>query len=88
MGQPVRNIGSEKRIPTVLMAMLAGTFGIHKFFLGYTKVGMFTLFLSLFSCGLGGLIMLVIGVVEGFIYLNKTDEEFETVYIRGRRPWF
>jgi hypothetical protein len=30
----------------------------------------------------------VIGVVEGIIYLTKTDEEFHQTYVVGRKPWF
>jgi hypothetical protein len=30
----------------------------------------------------------VIGLIEGIIYLTKTDEEFIEVYQHGRRTWF
>jgi hypothetical protein len=29
-----------------------------------------------------------IGLIEGILYLTKTDEEFIETYQRGRRPWF
>jgi len=56
--------------------------GIHKFYLGYTKEGIIQLILS-FVC-IGG----VIGIIEGILYLTKSDEEFVATYITGRKGWF
>jgi hypothetical protein len=36
------------------------------------------------TCGLGG----VIGIIEGIIYLTKSDEEFQKIYIEGKKAWF
>jgi len=30
----------------------------------------------------------VIGLIEGIIYLTKSDEDFFNTYIRNRKPWF
>ena len=30
----------------------------------------------------------VVGLVEGIIYLTKSDEEFEARYVTQKRPWF
>lgn len=30
----------------------------------------------------------VIGLIEGILYLTKTDDEFVTTYVIGRKPWF
>ncbi len=30
----------------------------------------------------------VIGIIEGIMYLTKSDEEFHRVYIAGKREWF
>lgn len=40
---------------------------------------------------IGYFILLVaglIGLIEGIIYLTKSDEEFYTTYIRNRKAWF
>ena len=63
---------------------MLGSFGIHKFILGYTKEGVLQILMSFFSCGLAS----VIPFVEGIIYLTKSDEEFYQIYQVGRRPWF
>lgn len=60
-----------------------GGFGIHKFYLGYTKEGIIQLVLTL-ACGVGA----IIGIIEGIIYLTKTDDEFVSTYVVGRKGWF
>lgn len=56
---------------------------MHKFYLGYTKEGVIQLLLGL-ACGIGS----VIGLIEGILYLTKTDEEFDATYVEGQKPWF
>jgi TM2 domain-containing membrane protein YozV len=77
---------SEKKLIAGLLGVLGflyGGFGIHKFYLGYTKEGVIQLLLC-FACGIGT----IIGIIEGVIYLTKTDEEFDEIYVKGNRPWF
>jgi len=73
----------NKKIVAGILGILVGYLGIHKFYLGYTKEGIIQILLNLL-CGLGGLI----GLIEGIIYLVKTDEEFYKTYQVGRKPWF
>ena len=40
---------------------------------------------SLLSCGT---IMGVIGLIEGIIYLTRTDEQFVATYVNGKKEWF
>lgn len=30
----------------------------------------------------------VIGIIEGIIYLTKSDEDFFNIYQAGKKPWF
>jgi hypothetical protein len=32
--------------------------------------------------------MWVIGLIEGIIYLTKSDEDFVRTYVDGRKEWF
>jgi len=75
--------GAEKKIPAGILGILLGGLGIHKFYLGYTKEGIIQLILG-FVCGIGA----IIGLIEGIIYLTKSDEEFVATYITGKKPWF
>ena len=74
----------NKKVLAGVLAIMLGSFGIHRFILGYTKEGVLQILMSFFSCGLAS----VIPFVEGIIYLTKSDEEFYQIYQVGRRPWF
>lgn len=80
---------SEKnKVVAGVLGILLGGLGIHKFYLGYTTEGAIMLAGNLLWVVGMGWLPNVIGIVEGIIYLTKTDEEFEQVYVRGRKPWF
>ena len=74
---------SGKKIPAAILAILLGTFGIHKFFLGKTTAGLIQLALGVLCFGIGGLI----GIAEGIIYLLKSDSEFDREYVLGGKDW-
>jgi TM2 domain-containing membrane protein YozV len=79
---------ASKKLAAGLCGILIGGLGIHKFILGCTTAGVITLLITLLTCGLGGAVMGVIGIVEGIIYLTKSDEEFHRTYIAASREWF
>ncbi len=74
--------GAEKKVPAGILAILLGSLGIHKFYLGYTEEGVIQLILG--SIFIGGLI----GLIEGIIYLTKSDEDFAATYVTGKKGWF
>jgi TM2 domain-containing membrane protein YozV len=70
----------SKRVTAALLAFFAGSFGVHKFYLGHTTAGI----VYLLTCGLCG-----IGpVIDLFLYLMKSDDEFIEIYQEGGREWF
>jgi TM2 domain-containing membrane protein YozV len=79
---------SNRKLAAGLLGIFLGSFGVHKFVLGYTKEGLILLAITLLSCGIASFVTGVIGLVEGIIYLTKTPEEFKDLYIVGRRLWF
>jgi hypothetical protein len=46
------------------------------------------LLVTLLTCGIAGVVMHLIGLIEGIIYLCKSDEEFVRTYVDGRKEWF
>lgn len=84
----VSNPRASNKIPAGICGILLGAFGIHKFVLGYTGAGVIMLLLSLLSCGTIYPIMHIIGIIEGVIYLTRTDDEFVRLYVDGRKEWF
>ncbi len=80
----------SKQIVAGVLAIVLGAFGIHKFILGYTKPGLIMLLVTVLTCGIAGSVMGIIGLVEGIIYLTKTEEEFIETYQNEENPkeWF
>jgi len=78
---------NSKKVAAGICAILLGSLGIHKFILGMNTAGLIMLLCTLLTCGLAAAIFHVIGIVEGILYLTKTDEEFYRVYIVGKKDW-
>ena len=76
--------GADKKILCGILGIVFGGLGIHRFILEDTKGGILRILISLGTCGVGS----VIGLVEGIIYLTKSDEEFVRIYIEGKKEWF
>lgn len=85
-GSPVP--GSEKKLVAGLLGILLGGLGVHKFYLGYTKEGLIMLLVTLCTCGFGGVVMGPIGLIEGILYLTRTDGDFVNTYVTNKKPWF
>ena len=86
--QPAVPANSKSKIAAGLLAILLGTLGIHKFYLGYTKAGVIMLLVSLLTLGLGAFVMEIIGLIEGIMYLTKSDWDFYQTYVVGEKQWF
>lgn len=78
----------SKRVVVGIVAILFGSLGIHKFILGYQKEGIIMLVISLLSLGFLAGAVALIGLIEGIIYLTKSDEDFYNTYQIGNKPWF
>ena len=83
----IRDFSSNK-VAAGVCGILIGSLGIHKLILGLTTPGIIMLLVSILTCGVGGLVMSVIGFIEGIIYLSKTDEYFYQTYAIEKKPWF
>ena len=86
MSQP--SAEGSKRIAAGICAILLGSLGVHKFILGLTTPGIIMLLVTLLTCGFGSIVMGPIGLIEGIIYLTKSDEDFYQTYIVGKKGWF
>ena len=79
---------ASNKVAAGICGILLGGFGIHKFILGYTGAGLIMLLVSLLTCLMAYPIFHIIGLIEGIIYLTKSDEEFVRIYVDGRKEWF
>ena len=75
-----------------LLGIFLGSLGIHKFYLGYTTEAIIMLAVTIvggfISLGLVSGVMGIIGLIEGIIYLTKSDEEFQQMYVYNHKGWF
>lgn len=76
------------KIAAGIFGILLGSLGIHKFILGYTGAGLVMLLVTLLTCFVAWPITHLIGLIEGIIYLTKSDAEFVKTYVENRREWF
>lgn len=88
--------GENKKILAGILAIIVGSLGVHKFILGYNKEGGILLGITLvgmvLSCVGVGIFVIwatgLVGLIEGIIYLTKSDAEFYATYQVGKKPWF
>ena len=91
-----KEVMNNKKLLAGILGILLGGLGIHKFILGYNKEGGILLGLwiigAVLTCvGIGVFLIWIlglIGLIEGIIYLTKSDEEFYNTYQVGKKPWF
>ncbi|MBS3740627.1 MAG: NINE protein [Candidatus Cloacimonetes bacterium] len=92
--QDESTISSEgkSKVAAGVLAIILGALGVHKFYLGYMNQGfvmlLVTIIGSILTLGLAAAIMGTIGLVEGIIYLTKSDKEFYQEYVKNKKPWF
>jgi len=87
-GQPQAPAAPKDKLVAGLLGIFLGSLGIHKFYLGYTKAGVIMLLVSLLTFGIGASIMAIIALIEGILYLTKSDEEFANTYVYNEKQWF
>jgi TM2 domain-containing membrane protein YozV len=75
---------ANKKMVAGLLGILLGAWGIHKFYLGMTGAGVIQIVITILTCGVGG----IIGLIEGIIYLTKSDEDFHQTYVIEQKGWF
>ncbi len=90
--EPYVSRSGKDHIAAGLLAIFLGGLGIHKFYLGYHSVGFImlavTILGSIFTLGLAGLVMELIGIIEGIIYLTKDQNSFDWTYVYNVKEWF
>ena len=80
----------SKKIAAGILGILpiTGSLGIHKFILGYTSAGIIMLLATVLTLGVASTLVWIVSLIEGILYLTKSDEEFYETYIEEQRPWF
>ncbi|MDP1563257.1 MAG: TM2 domain-containing protein [Pirellulaceae bacterium] len=98
-GGPVHPVQAfaSKKVAAGICGILIGGLGIHKFVLGFNTAGILMLLATVIGSVTGVCLIVpilapmamgVIGLIEGILYLTKSDEEFYQAYAIQRREWF
>jgi len=89
---PSKDERASKKIAAGVCGIVLGALGVHKFLLGYTGAGLIMLLVTilggLVTCGISSWVIAIIGIIEGILYLTKSDAEFVRTYVEGRKEWF
>jgi TM2 domain-containing membrane protein YozV len=64
---------AKSKIAAGLLGIFLGGFGVHRFYLGYTTIGIVQIVVTVLTCGLGA----IWGLVEGIMILTGA-EQFRT----------
>lgn len=87
----------NRKVAAGICGILLGGLGIHKFILGLNTAGIIMLMVWIMGLFGGCLLVVpalasaamgVIGLVEGIIYLTKSDAEFYQTYAVQKKEWF
>ena len=83
-------ITDDKRLVASVLAFFSGCFRVHKFYLGVNKVGIIYLLICILGSFIlvGPMIVFVFCIIDIVKYLKCTPEEFEQVYVIGKKEWF
>jgi TM2 domain-containing membrane protein YozV len=82
----------KSKVTAGILGLLLGAFGAHKFYMGYTGTAIIMLCTALvgglLTFGVSAGVLGIVGLIEGIIYLTKSDSDFAATYLQGRRTWF
>lgn len=66
---------AKSRMTAGLLGIFLGALGVHRFYLGYTSIGVLQILVTIATCGIGGFW----GIIEGILILSgsgiKTDAD-------------
>lgn len=74
---------TKSKLVAGLLGILLNGLGVHRFYLGDITGGVIRILLNI-ACFAGS----IISLIEGIIYLTKSDEEFQRIYVEGKKAWF
>jgi TM2 domain-containing membrane protein YozV len=74
----------NKKVLAGVTGILLGGLGVHRFVLGDTTGGLIRIGISVLTCGAGSFV----GLIEGVIYLTKSDADFYQIYQVDKKKWF
>lgn len=68
------NPNAKSQLVAGLLGIFLGGFGVHRFYLGYTSIGVWQIVVTFVTCGIGAWW----GIIEGILYLASSDPKWST----------
>lgn len=73
----------KNRIAAGLLALTMGALGIHSFYLGNASKGLMQLLVSLLTCGIGAVVLQILGIIEGVKILDgRINTDAYGIYLK------
>jgi len=70
-GSAVKAPDAKSKLTAGLLGLFLGGFGVHRFYLGYTQIGVIQIVVTICTCGVGSLW----GLIEGIMILTGSMNE-------------
>lgn len=83
-------VKSKSKTVTALLAIFFGSLGVHKFYLGFFKEGLYLLIFSFVLSRINpylGFIIYIFVFIEATLYFKMSDKDFQRIYVREKRKW-
>lgn len=71
------NTTGKDKVMCGILAIILGGLGVHYFYIGKNTAGIITILLSLVTCGMWGIVILI----QGILMLTMTQAQFEQKYV-------
>lgn len=71
----------KSRGVAALLAIFLGSLGVHYFYMGKTTAGVVYLLITLLSCGFGGAVIGILGLIQGIMMFGMTNQAWRAKYI-------
>lgn len=81
---PNADPNARSKLAAGLLGIFLGSLGIHRFYLGYTGIGLTMLLISVLSLGILSPLVGIWGLVEGILYLTAAPGSQWSVDADGR----
>lgn len=70
-GSSLKAPDAKSKLTAGLLGIFLGAFGVHRFYLGYTQIGVIQVVVTLVTCGVGS----IWGLVEGVLILTGSFDK-------------
>ena len=78
----------KSRITAALLALFFGSFGLHRFYLNQTGLGIFFIALLIMTKFWAAGILGFVGIIDAIAFLMMSDADFDRKYNNGQQPEF